>query len=380
GVGHHDSDPGLGADVCDSPQGRTYSKSRNCRRQLTRRANAHNAPPSGLRIRTFHGGGVRMHFLAGDKITSLGKDRLAELDDWAYGIAKKYAPNKDDKGRLHWDNEGDEVRFMRFLNFCGRCARAARGELIRSCTVRSWRRRIRLCGRFPYRPTIGGACGIYRPPIGPVSAIERAIVCMRMPGLADLRQPISRGFLHTATSGGAPGFFLRARLAPHSAVRSLAAALFAFTVTFRPSLSRVDLAWARWFRRIGLRISMVGGMFHMLGWDHYYKSYRDHDWKHADSKEGKRAGRTARATINSWRRLAMWMQFGGFVLGVLGVGLFAGANIDNVRKVEGRRLRARSTRRRAIRRRQHRQRAKGRGGSSVAPATSSGQGFCRHQA
>src|SRR5262249_26769075 len=76
-----------------------------------------------------------------------------------------------------------------------------------SCTVRSWRRRIRLCGRFPYRPTIGGACGMYRPPIGPVSAIERAIVCMRMPGLADLRQPISRGFLHTATSGGAPGFF-----------------------------------------------------------------------------------------------------------------------------------------------------------------------------
>src|SRR5262245_47804655 len=48
---------------------------------------------------------------------------------------------------------------------------------------------------------------MYRPPIGPVSAIERAIVCMRMPGLADLRQPISRGFLHTATSGGAPGFF-----------------------------------------------------------------------------------------------------------------------------------------------------------------------------
>jgi len=48
---------------------------------------------------------------------------------------------------------------------------------------------------------------MYRPPIGPVSAIERAIVCMRMPGLADLRQPISRGLLHTATSGAAPAFF-----------------------------------------------------------------------------------------------------------------------------------------------------------------------------
>jgi hypothetical protein len=45
--------------------------------------------------------------------------------------------------------------------------------LIRSCTVRSWRRRIRLCGRFPYPPTIGGACGMHRPSIGPVSAIER---------------------------------------------------------------------------------------------------------------------------------------------------------------------------------------------------------------
>src|SRR5262249_52426213 len=70
---------------------------------------------------------VRVIVAAGEDIAKLGKDRLAELDDWAYGIAKKYAPNEDDKGRLHWDNEGDEVRFMRFLNFCGRCA-AARAQ------------------------------------------------------------------------------------------------------------------------------------------------------------------------------------------------------------------------------------------------------------
>src|SRR6516162_255631 len=51
---------------------------------------------------------------------------------------------------------------------------------------------------------------MYRPSIGPASAIERAIVrraCEKCPDLADLRRPISRGFLHTATSGGAPGFF-----------------------------------------------------------------------------------------------------------------------------------------------------------------------------
>src|SRR5215470_2966660 len=70
---------------------------------------------------------------------------------------------------------------------------------------------LKICGRAVEHGdqliTSLGACGMYRPPIGPVSAIERAIVCMRMPGLADLRQPISRGFLHTATSGGAPAFF-----------------------------------------------------------------------------------------------------------------------------------------------------------------------------
>src|SRR5262249_40914632 len=89
----------------------------------------------------------------------------------------------------------------------------ARGELIRSCTVRSCRRRIRLGGRFPYRPTIGGARGIYRPSIGPVSAIERAIVCMRrageMPRFSGLASADFEGFLHTATSGAAPAFFVQ---------------------------------------------------------------------------------------------------------------------------------------------------------------------------
>ena len=57
----------------------------------------------------------RSLILAGDKITALGKDRLAELDEWAYGIAKGFAPQKDDKGRARWENDGDELRFMSFL-------------------------------------------------------------------------------------------------------------------------------------------------------------------------------------------------------------------------------------------------------------------------
>jgi hypothetical protein len=116
---------------------------------------------------------------------------------------------------------------------------------------------------------------------------------------------------------------------------TMAAALFAFTVAFRPSLTQVDLNWAMWLGWFGLGASMIGGIFHMLGWDQYYKSYRDHDWKNPDPEAGKREGKEARANINKWRRAAMVLQFAGFMLGVAGTGLFAGANIDNVRKPDG---------------------------------------------
>src|SRR5262245_18737270 len=72
-----------------------------------------------------------------------------------------------------------------------------------------WRRRIRLCGRFPYRPTIGGACGMYRPSIGPVSAIERAIVCMlrEMPGFSGLASADFEGVFAHSYKRCRPGFF-----------------------------------------------------------------------------------------------------------------------------------------------------------------------------
>ena len=60
--------------------------------------------------------------LAGDRITALGKDRLAELDEWAYGLAKKFAPQEDAKGVTHCKNPGDEARFMRFLALAYKCA------------------------------------------------------------------------------------------------------------------------------------------------------------------------------------------------------------------------------------------------------------------
>jgi len=65
---------------------------------------------------------VRVLLLAGDRITALGKDRLAELDEWAYGLAKKFAPQEDANGKAYWENDGDEMRFLRFIAFSMKCA------------------------------------------------------------------------------------------------------------------------------------------------------------------------------------------------------------------------------------------------------------------
>jgi hypothetical protein len=66
---------------------------------------------------------VRVLILAGDKITALGKDRLAEIDEWAYSLAKEFAPKKDEKtGKKFWENDGDEARLMRFLHLSAKCA------------------------------------------------------------------------------------------------------------------------------------------------------------------------------------------------------------------------------------------------------------------
>src|SRR5215472_13515618 len=54
---------------------------------------------------------MRVLVVAGKPITTLGKDRLAELDAWAYGLAQRFAPLEDDNGNAHWKNEGDELRF-----------------------------------------------------------------------------------------------------------------------------------------------------------------------------------------------------------------------------------------------------------------------------
>jgi len=61
---------------------------------------------------------------AGDRITALGKDRLTEIDDWAYKLAKRFAPREDKNGDPYWKNPGDEARFDRYLELSAKCALA----------------------------------------------------------------------------------------------------------------------------------------------------------------------------------------------------------------------------------------------------------------
>jgi len=112
---------------------------------------------------------------------------------------------------------------------------------------------------------------------------------------------------------------------------TIAAALFAFTVAFRPTLVRIEMPWMMWLGWVGLAVSMIGGVCHLIEWDRYYRSYRDHDWgdEAVPLEDRKKDGRAARKKINSRRKLAMRAQFGGFCVGVAAVGLFAAVNIDN---------------------------------------------------
>lgn len=69
-------------------------------------------------------GEVRAIRAEGLKIGKLGKGRLAEIDEWAFRLANKFAPKENEKGDMFWKSPGDEARFERYLKLCVECARA----------------------------------------------------------------------------------------------------------------------------------------------------------------------------------------------------------------------------------------------------------------
>lgn len=105
---------------------------------------------------------------------------------------------------------------------------------------------------------------------------------------------------------------------------TLATALLAFTVTFRPTLIEPRSDWLIWIGWLALGSSTLGAMVNMYGWERIYISYRDLR-RTADRGEGVREG------ITTWRRVGMFAQFFGFGVGVLCIAVFSALNLDNVR-------------------------------------------------
>jgi len=62
------------------------------------------------------------------KLYTLGKDRLAEIDNIMMRLALAYSPEEKDKEgnpcRPFWENDADEMRFLRFMGLAYDCAKA----------------------------------------------------------------------------------------------------------------------------------------------------------------------------------------------------------------------------------------------------------------
>jgi hypothetical protein len=97
---------------------------------------------------------------------------------------------------------------------------------------------------------------------------------------------------------------------------SLATAVLVFTVSFvkdaLPSGAAPQSAAYIGYGWFAMAISLIGGLAHMVGWDRFYISYRDYDYR-GDGVRGKEV----RKKITFFRRIAMFLQIAGFGFGLL---------------------------------------------------------------
>lgn len=113
---------------------------------------------------------------------------------------------------------------------------------------------------------------------------------------------------------------------------TVAGALVAFTVSFRPTLQVVSSPWMMLLSWLTLGASIFGGLVNMHGWTRFYVSYRDYDWKLRDSKVRADAneGRDARRSITRWRSFGAACQWVGLAIGVVFLAIFSWQNLPNI--------------------------------------------------
>ena len=119
------------------------------------------------------------------------------------------------------------------------------------------------------------------------------------------------------------GFGIQFRLELIKLILTIAPAVLAFTVAFRPKLTSPEWLPLMWLGWLSLGLATVGAMTNMYGWERFYISYRDY-------KDDVEAGRKARKQITYWRGLGAFLQFVFFGLGILSIAIFAALNLDKV--------------------------------------------------
>ena len=105
---------------------------------------------------------------------------------------------------------------------------------------------------------------------------------------------------------------------------ALATALLAFTVAFIPTLRQVDHLQLMMIGWACLAASVVGGVLELHGWERFYLSYRDTNWKGVD-------GDGVRRNITRWRRLGRFVQMAGFLAGVAAITAFYMWNFQHLK-------------------------------------------------
>jgi zinc transporter ZupT len=114
------------------------------------------------------------------------------------------------------------------------------------------------------------------------------------------------------------------RLEVIKTVLGIATALLAFTISFRPKLSVVQVEWVMQASWVALTVSIIAGIVTMYCWELFYISYRDKDWKGQGAE-----GKELRKKITGFRRLFFLLEIAGCVAGVIGVAYFSVVNLPN---------------------------------------------------
>ena len=67
-------------------------------------------------------------------------------------------------------------------------------------------------------------------------------------------------------------------------------------------------------------ISILAGLAQFVGWDPYYMTWRDYEWKNISGKD-------KRKVITFWRRFALVIQLVAFVAGLVLIAVFCAVNM-----------------------------------------------------